>query len=81
MYSSNKTFWSSDEPFPPGQPKCVARDRDHIKIKWEPPENDGGNPVKAYDVERKEPKTNRWAKINKEPVTVSYEHTKKDGLF
>lgn len=61
----------ADEPFPPGQPKCVDRDRTHIKMKWEPPENDGGNPVKSYDVERKEPKTNRWAKINKEPITVS----------
>lgn len=61
-----------DEPFPPGQPKCVARDRDHIKIAWEPPQKDGGNPVKAYDVERKEPKTNRWVKVNKEPVTVRY---------
>ncbi|XP_071120619.1 twitchin-like isoform X18 [Mytilus edulis] len=59
-----------DEPFPPGQPKCVDRDRTHIKMKWEPPENDGGNPVKSYDVERKEPKTNRWAKINKEPITT-----------
>jgi hypothetical protein len=74
-------FFLSDEPFPPGQPKCVDRDREHIKIKWEPPENDGGNPVKAYDVERKDPKTNRWGKINKEPVTVSTSTYMVCGVF
>lgn len=50
---------STDEPFPPSMPKCIEQDRDHIVIGWEPPENDGGNPVQGYIVERKEPKSNR----------------------
>ncbi|CAC5416635.1 unnamed protein product [Mytilus coruscus] len=39
-------------------------------MKWEPPENDGGNQIKLYNVERKEPKTNRLVKISKEPITT-----------
>ncbi|KAK3103159.1 hypothetical protein FSP39_016894 [Pinctada imbricata] len=57
-----------DEPFPPSQPQCKERDRDHITITWQPPEKDGGAPVEGYNVERKEPKSNRWTKINKDLV-------------
>ena len=53
----------SDEPYPPRAPEVVDQDRDHIKIKWEPPENDGGSPITGYEVERKEPKGNRWTKV------------------
>lgn len=66
------TFYcpSTDEPFPPSMPKCIEQDRDHIIIGWEPPENDGGNPVQGYIVERKEPKSNRWTPINRGLVKV-----------
>lgn len=53
----------ADEPFPPGQPKVKDQDRDHITVQWEPPENDGGAPITGYEVERREPKTNRWIKV------------------
>ncbi|KAH3877136.1 hypothetical protein DPMN_000993, partial [Dreissena polymorpha] len=65
------------EPYPPGQPKVKDQDRDHITIRWEPPENDGGAPIKSYEVERREPKTNKWIKVSKEPVkTPEFEDTK-----
>ena len=54
-----------DEPYPPGQPQVKDQNRDHITIKWEPPENDGGAPITGYEVERKEPKSNRWSKITR----------------
>ncbi|XP_070200689.1 twitchin-like isoform X4 [Littorina saxatilis] len=57
-----------DEPHPPSQPEVVDRDRTFIELKWEPPSNDGGAPITGYDIERKEPKTNRWTKINKSPL-------------
>lgn len=57
-------------------PKCIEQDRDHIIIGWEPPENDGGNPVQGYIVERKEPKSNRWTPINRGLVKVWYLHIK-----
>lgn len=53
----------SDEPNAPGAPTPKEQDRDHITIQWEPPSNDGGAPITGYEVERKEPKTNRWIKV------------------
>lgn len=73
---NNILFPSIDEPFPPSMPKCIEQDRDHIIIGWEPPENDGGNPVQGYIVERKEPKSNRWTPINRGLVKVWYLHIK-----
>ncbi|CAF5145511.1 unnamed protein product, partial [Rotaria magnacalcarata] len=55
------------EPGQPGTPTCVSRDRNHIEIKWTPPRNDGGNPVKGYIIERREKggKRKEWSKINR----------------
>ncbi|CAF4189098.1 unnamed protein product [Rotaria sp. Silwood2] len=55
------------EPGQPGTPECVSRDREHIEVKWTPPRNDGGNPVKGYIVERREKagKRREWTKINR----------------
>ncbi|KAL8579176.1 hypothetical protein ACOMHN_010760 [Nucella lapillus] len=57
-----------DEPHPPSQPEVVDRDRNFIALKWEPPSSDGGSPITGYDVERKDPKSSRWVKINKAPL-------------
>jgi hypothetical protein len=55
------------EPGQPGTPECVSRDRDHIEVKWSPPRNDGGNPVKGYIVERREKaaKKKEWTKVSR----------------
>ena len=39
-------------------------------MKWAPPRNDGGNPVKGYIVERREKaaKKKEWTKINRGEV-------------
>lgn len=55
----------------PGQPEPVDYDRDFIKLKWEPPRSNGGSPIIGYDIERKDKKSNRWVKVNKNPVPVS----------
>ncbi|XP_076471204.1 twitchin-like [Babylonia areolata] len=57
-----------DEPHPPSQPEVVDRDRNFIELKWEPPSKDGGAPITGYDIERKDPKTKKWVKINKRPI-------------
>ncbi|KAL8565325.1 hypothetical protein ACOMHN_029021 [Nucella lapillus] len=57
-----------DEPHPPSQPEVVDKDRNFIELKWEPPTNDGGAPISGYDIERKDPKTKKWSKINKAPL-------------
>ncbi|KAK2158172.1 hypothetical protein LSH36_175g03003 [Paralvinella palmiformis] len=57
-----------DRPGKPGAPEVDDSDYDHIKIKWNPPKKDGGAPISGYNVERKDPKSGRWIKVNKEPV-------------
>ena len=52
----------------PGQPEAVDSDRDFIAIKWAPPRSDGGSTIVGYDVERRDVKSNRWIKVNREPV-------------
>ena len=63
-------FYLIAEPGAPGTPECVSRDRKHIEVKWAPPRNDGGNPVKGYIVERREKaaKKKEWTKINRGEV-------------
>jgi hypothetical protein len=63
----NLYVWLLAEPGKPGAPECASRDRDHIEVKWAPPRNDGGNPIKGYIVERldKAAKKKEWAKVNR----------------
>ncbi|KAL3982100.1 Fibronectin type III domain family protein [Acanthocheilonema viteae] len=58
-------FGSPDKP---GRPVVTSHDVDHIDIEWEPPNDNGGNLISHYDVERKDLKNSRWIKINNEPV-------------
>ncbi|XP_071942196.1 twitchin-like isoform X2 [Antedon mediterranea] len=57
-----------DEPDAPGKPKILAYDRDHVDLEWETPKSDGGDKIFGYTVERKDPRSNRWIKVNKSPV-------------
>lgn len=45
--------------------------RSHITVAWDPPVSDGGAPLKGFNVERKDPRTGRWVKLNRTPVGVS----------
>ncbi|XP_047491377.1 twitchin-like isoform X5 [Penaeus chinensis] len=54
----------------PGKPKGPLKVSDvtaeSVKLKWEPPEDDGGEPIDHYVVERMDTETGRWV-----PVTES----------
>lgn len=69
--SSHNPLTTTDKPDPPGKPEVADSDKDHITIKWDPPKKDGGSPVLGYNVERRDPKTGTWKKINSDPVKVS----------
>ena len=59
-----------DKPGKPGKPEVEDSDKKQITIKWDKPKSDGGDPIQGYNVERKDPRTGRWNKINKEPIEV-----------
>ena len=45
-----------------------------MKLKWEKPKRDGGNPISAYNVEMREKGSNKWVPCNSTP-TKSTEYT------
>ena len=64
----------SDPTDPPGKPQVVDSDRNFIKVQWTKPKKDGGAPVTGYNIERKDPRTGAWSKINDEPIKVFEDH-------
>ena len=63
-------YFHTDKPDRPGKPEVEDSDRDFITISWAAPRKDGGAPITGYNVERKDPRTGRWNKINRSPITV-----------
>lgn len=45
--------------------------RDGMTVAWEPPDEDGGLEVSGYIIERKEVRSDRWIRANKNPVTMT----------
>ena len=59
-----------DEPGKPGTPEIADWDKDHVKLKWEPPLKDGGAPITGYIIEKKEKGSPRWVKAADVPGNV-----------
>ncbi|XP_072046922.1 twitchin-like [Amphiura filiformis] len=57
-----------DPPSAPGKPTVSNIDATEMTITWTVPESDGGSPILGYFVEKKEPKSSRWVRINSTPV-------------
>lgn len=51
-----------DEPGVPGTPEATDWDKNHVDLKWTPPANDGGSPIKGYIIEKKPKGTSKWVK-------------------
>lgn len=60
-----------DVPGRPGRPDAVDTDKDHIKIRWTPPNSNGGSQIIGYDVERRDMLGGRWVKVNRDPVRLT----------
>lgn len=56
-----------DEPGAPGQPEPTDWDKDHVDLKWTPPINDGGSPITAYVIEKREKGSPKWIKAAEVP--------------
>ncbi|KPJ16777.1 Twitchin [Papilio machaon] len=55
------------EPDAPGKPEFKDWDKQHVDLKWEKPANDGGAPITAYIVEKKDRDTGKWVKAVEVP--------------
>lgn len=53
-------------PTPPGAPEILASGKDFATIEWLKPESDGGSALVHYLVERRERKSARWVKVNRD---------------
>ncbi|CAF4579023.1 unnamed protein product [Rotaria sp. Silwood1] len=63
-----KAKWPFKPPEAPGTPQCVGHTADSITLQWTRPQNDGGNPIRGYLVEKKEKGTDRWVPVNRETI-------------
>ncbi|VVC89475.1 unnamed protein product [Leptidea sinapis] len=55
------------EPDAPGKPEFKDWSANHVDLKWEKPTNDGGAPITAYIVEKKDRDTGKWVKAVEVP--------------
>ncbi|XP_042563610.1 immunoglobulin-like and fibronectin type III domain-containing protein 1 [Clupea harengus] len=65
-----------DKPGPPQGPvEIVESSALCVEIKWRPPKDDGGSPVKNYMMERQQIGRNTWTKIGEIPGVPTYKDT------
>lgn len=63
----NKPYNFISSPGAPGTPSVTDWDKDHVDLKWTPPKTDGGAPIEAYIVEKKD-KFGNWEKALEVPA-------------
>ena len=72
-----------DSPGPPVNVKVTAVTRDSASLTWEAPENDGGDIVKAYHVEKRESSKKAWVSvtINCHALAHKVEHLQEGAFY
>ena len=60
-----------DEPDAPGRPDVADWDRDFVDLIWTAPKNDGGSPVTAYIIQKKEKGSPFWQNAAQIPATAA----------
>lgn len=61
-----------DTPGPPTSVKITEVTNDSATVTWEPPENDGGDAVKAYHVEKREASKKAWVCVTSNCHSLIY---------
>lgn len=61
------SFTWTDAPSAPGKPEATDWNKDHVDLKWTPPDKDGGAPISHYLIEKKEKGSPRWEKAAEVP--------------
>ena len=63
----------------PGKPTAITTTKDSVTLQWTRPEEDGGNDIFNYAVERREKGVQKWIRINKR-IQISELHFRVTGL-
>lgn len=58
-----------DPPDAPDTPEITGYNANFVKLKWEKPKKDGGNPITGYNVEMREKGSNNWVPCNSYPTS------------
>lgn len=68
-----------DKPTPPlGPLEIIEASSNCIEVKWRPPKDDGGCPIKHYILERNQIGRNTWKKIGQVPPEAHYKDSDVD---
>uniref|UniRef100_A0A8C3F539 Titin n=1 Tax=Chrysemys picta bellii TaxID=8478 RepID=A0A8C3F539_CHRPI len=67
-------------PSQPGAPEAVGIGKEHIIIQWLQPESDGGSEISNYLVDKREKRSLRWTRVNRD-YTVYDTRLKVTGLM
>ncbi|XP_067930808.1 twitchin-like [Watersipora subatra] len=57
-----------NKPGKPGAPKSTDTSLSSISLKWDPPRNDGGNPIAGYQIEKKLKSDENWVKCSRSAI-------------
>lgn len=68
MFDDSRIFCSLAKPSSPQGPLEVSDvTKTGCKLKWKKPEDDGGLPIKEYEIEKMDTATGRWVRVGKVP--------------
>ena len=74
MYRSSRAvsllIFATDKPSPPRNLAAVEIDKEQVTVTWEQSEDDGGEPITAYTVERRDVEKQTWIKVG--PAKLIY---------
>ena len=65
---SQSINFATDKPSPPRNLAAVEIDKEQVTVTWEPSEDDGGEPITAYTVERRDVEKQTWIKVGPEKI-------------
>lgn len=65
-----------DEPDAPTKMRVEEVTKNSVVLSWTAPKSDGGSPIKGYVIEQHSPRSQRWTRVNRQPVKDTvFEHT------
>ena len=73
IYTGLKWFFfvTVDKPGSPGEPEILEVGGNFVNLSWDKPTTDGGGRIQGYFVEKKDPNSDNWQRVNTTPVPAN----------